>query len=33
MPLTALFAVGGNLKLSPVLGPVGGIEAVRLGSA
>lgn len=31
MPLTALFAISGKLPLSPVLGPAGGIEAVRMG--
>lgn len=30
MPLTALFAQSGGLRLSPVLGPTSGIEAVRL---
>jgi len=33
MPLTVLFALSRNLVLSPVLGPVSGIEAVRLSSA
>ena len=32
MSLTALFAASGKLTLSPVLGPAGGIEAVRLSS-
>jgi histidine phosphotransferase ChpT len=30
MPLTALFAQHGGLRLSPVLGPASGIEALRL---
>jgi histidine phosphotransferase ChpT len=30
MPLTALFARSGGLRLSPVLGPASGIEALRL---
>jgi histidine phosphotransferase ChpT len=30
MPLTALFAQSGGLRLSPVLGPASGIEALRL---
>jgi histidine phosphotransferase ChpT len=30
MPLTALFAQSGGLRLSPVLGPTSGIEALRL---
>jgi hypothetical protein len=30
MPLTALFARSSGLRLSPVLGPTSGIEAVRL---
>jgi histidine phosphotransferase ChpT len=30
MPLTVLFALSRGLKLSPVLGPGGGVEAVRL---
>ena len=33
MPLTVLFAHSGQLRLSPVLGPTSGIEAVRLGPA
>ena len=33
MPLTVLFALTRNLRLSPVLGPASGIEAVRLGGA
>lgn len=32
MPLTALFAQSGGLRLSPVLGPTSGIEALRLSS-
>ena len=32
MPLTALFAQSGGLRLSPVLGPASGIEALRLSS-
>jgi histidine phosphotransferase ChpT len=31
MPLTVLFALSRGLRLSPVLGPTSGIEAVRLG--
>ena len=30
MPLTALFALHGGLRLSPVMGPSTGIEAIRL---
>jgi histidine phosphotransferase ChpT len=30
MPLTALFAQSGGLRLSPVMGPASGIEALRL---
>jgi len=33
MPLTALLALSRNLRLSPVLGPASGIEAVRLNAA
>ncbi len=33
MPLTALFAQSGGLRLSPVLGPTSGIEALRLSPA
>jgi histidine phosphotransferase ChpT len=33
MPLTALFAQSGGLRLSPVLGPESGIEALRLSPA
>jgi histidine phosphotransferase ChpT len=33
MPITALFALSRGLRLSPVLGPASGIEAVRLGVA
>jgi histidine phosphotransferase ChpT len=32
MPLTSLFAFSGGLRLSPVLGPTSGIEAVRLAT-
>jgi histidine phosphotransferase ChpT len=32
MPLTVLFALGAKLRLSPVLGPGAGIEAVRLAA-
>jgi histidine phosphotransferase ChpT len=31
MPLTVLFALSRGLRLSPVLGPTAGVEAVRLG--
>jgi len=33
MPLTVLLALSGKLRLSSVLGPAGGVEAVRLGGA
>jgi histidine phosphotransferase ChpT len=33
MPLTVLLALSRNLRLSPVLGPRSGLEAVRLGPA
>jgi histidine phosphotransferase ChpT len=33
MPLTALLAQSGGLRLSPVLGPTSGIEALRLSPA
>jgi hypothetical protein len=32
MPLTVLFAQSGGLRLSPVLGPASGIEALRLSA-
>jgi histidine phosphotransferase ChpT len=31
MPLTVLFALSRQLRLSPVIGPTSGVEAVRLG--
>jgi hypothetical protein len=31
MPLTVLFAFSRKLRLSPVIGPTSGVEAVRLG--
>jgi histidine phosphotransferase ChpT len=33
MPLTVLFALSRKLRLSPLLGPTSGVEAVRLGVA